>query len=122
MGIDAGTSRVRAMVFGPDGSLVAEGSEKPKVSCPKSGWATTRAEDLWQTCLKAIRVAASQVDQSEAIRSIAVASVGEAGVPIDARGDPVYPMIAWYDCRTGPQAHWLAVFSLLEVLFSGFTD
>jgi xylulokinase len=107
MGIDAGTSRVRAMVFEPDGTLVAEGSEQPKVSCPKPGWATTVAEDLWQACLKAIRVAASQVDQSEAIRSIAVASVGEAAVPIDARGAPVYPMIAWYDCRSEPQTRWL---------------
>ena len=95
------------MFVTPDGTLVAEGSEEPKVSCPKPGWATTAAEDLWQTCLKAIRFAASQVDQSERIRSIAVASVGEAAVPIDARGDPVYPMIAWYDCRTKPQARWL---------------
>lgn len=107
MGIDAGTSRVRAMVFDPGGRLVAEGSAQPKVSRPKPGWANTQAEDLWQACLEAIRFATHQVDRPGRIRSLAVASVGEAAVPLDAHGNPVYPMIAWYDCRTQPQARWL---------------
>ena len=94
MGIDAGTSRVRALLFEVDGTLVAEASDEPPVKRPRTGWASPKAEDLWESCLKAIR-------------SVAVASVGESAVPINAEGDAVYPMIAWYDCRTQPQARWL---------------
>ena len=107
MGIDAGTSRVRAILFELDGTLVAEGSEQPPLNHPRPGWASIEAEDLWVACLKAIRSVVSQVEKPERIRSVAVASVGEAAVPIDSGGNAVYSMIAWYDCRTEPQARWL---------------
>ena len=107
MGIDAGTSRVRALLFELDGTLVAEASDEPTVKCSRPGWASTEAEDLFKSCLNAIRSVVTMVDKPERVRSVAVASVGEAGVPIDAVGDAVYPIIAWYDCRTLPQANWL---------------
>ena len=107
MGIDAGTSRVRALLFELDGTLVAEASDDPTVKCSRPGWASTEAQDLFKSCLNAIRSVVAMVDKSERIRSVAVASVAEAGVPIDAVGNAVYPIIAWYDCRTLPQANWL---------------
>ena len=107
MGIDAGTSRVRVLLFEVDGTLVAEASDEPPVKRPRTGWASTKAEDLWESCLKAIRSVVAMVEKPDRIRSVAVASVGESAVPINAEGDAVYPMIAWYDCRTQPQARWL---------------
>ena len=107
MGIDAGTSRVRALLFELDGTLVAEASDDPTVKCSRPGWASTESEDLFKSCLNAIRSVVALVDKPERIRSVAVASVAEAGVPIDSVGDAVYPIIAWYDCRTLPQANWL---------------
>jgi xylulokinase len=108
LGIDAGTSRVRVLVFEMDGSIVAEGSSEPPVHRPKLGWAFTEAEDLWDSCLKAIKMATAKLDKPHRIRSIAVASVGEAAVPLDKKGAPLYPIIAWYDSRTSLQANWLA--------------
>ena len=107
MGIDAGTSRVKALLFETDGKLVAEASDDPIVKCPKPGWSSTESEDLFKSCLNAIKSVVKMVDKPERIRSVAVASVAEAGVPIDAHGNAVYPIIAWYDCRTIPQANWL---------------
>ena len=107
MGIDAGTSRVKALLFEIDGKLVAEASDDPIVKCPKPGWSSTESEDLFKSCLNAIQSVVEMVDKPERIRSVAVASVAEAGVPIDAYGNAVYPIIAWYDCRTIPQANWL---------------
>ena len=107
MGIDAGTSRVKALLFEIDGELVAEASDDPIVKCPKPGWSSTESEDLFKSCLNAIQSVVAMVDKPERIRSVAVASVAEAGVPIDAHGNAVYPIIAWYDCRTIPQANWL---------------
>jgi len=107
MGIDAGTSRVRVLLFEVDGTLVAEASDEPPVKRSRTGGTSTEAEDLFKSCLNAIRSVVAMVDKSERIRSVAVASVAEAGVPIDAVGNAVYPIIAWYDCRTLPQANWL---------------
>lgn len=42
------------------------------------------------------------------IVGVAVASVGESGVPLDREGRPLYPIIAWFDPRTAPQAAWWA--------------
>ena len=107
MGIDAGTSRVKALLFEIDGKLVAEASDNPEVKFPKPGWSSIDSEDLFKSCLNAIRSVVAMVDKPERIRSVAVASVAEAGVPIDASGNAAYPIIAWYDCRTSPQADWL---------------
>ena len=107
MGIDAGTSRVRVLVFEMDGTVVAQGSSEPKVDRPNPGWASTESEDLWSSCLEAMKVAVSEVAHPKRIRSIAVASVGEAAVPLDGKGEPLYPVIAWYDARTAGQVKWL---------------
>ena len=37
MGIDAGTSRIRVLVFKMDGTVVAQGSSEPKVDRPNPG-------------------------------------------------------------------------------------
>ena len=55
MGIDAGSSRVRVLLFELDGTLVAEASDEPTVKCSRPGWASTEAEDLFKSCLNAIR-------------------------------------------------------------------
>jgi len=34
-------------------------------------------------------------------------SLAEAGVPLDRAGRPLYPIIAWYDRRSEPQAAWV---------------
>ena len=107
MGIDAGTSRVRVLVFEMDGTVVAEGSSEPKVDRPNPGWASTESEDLWSSCLEAMKIAVSGVAHPKRIRSIAVASVGEAAVPLDGKWEPLYPVIAWYDARTADQVKWL---------------
>jgi xylulokinase len=56
----------------------------------------------------AIRGALADVPNPEEIASVAVASVGETGVLLDAAGVATTDSIAWFDTRTRPQATWLA--------------
>ena len=49
--------------------------------------------------MAALRQAIEQIDDSTRIAGLAVASVGEAGVPLDAEGTPTHPAIAWFDTR-----------------------
>ena len=75
---------------------------------PRPGWAFYRPDELWQTVIAAIRGALADVPDPEEIASVAVASVGESGVLLDAAGAATTDSIAWFDTRTRPQATWLA--------------
>ncbi len=105
-GLDVGTTNIKALIFTPDGHPVAQASLPTPAHSPQPGWAYYKPEELWQTTAAALRQATAQVD-ARRIVSIAVASMGEAGVPLDAANQPLYPAIAWFDARTHPQAAWL---------------
>ncbi|MGH6898370.1 MAG: FGGY-family carbohydrate kinase [Geminicoccaceae bacterium] len=102
-GVDAGTTRIRAIVFTPEGRVVAEGSRPTPVERPRPGWAEHDAEALWQATCGALRDATTQIEHPARIRGLALASVGEAFVALDADGRPTCPVIAWYDERPAPQ-------------------
>ena len=98
-GIDAGTTRIRALLFMPDGRVVAQGSRPSPVERPRPGWAEHDAEALWQAACGALREATAEIGRPERIRGIACASVGEAFVALSGDGRPTCPVIAWYDER-----------------------
>jgi xylulokinase len=98
-GVDAGTTRIRALLFTPEGRVVAEGSRPTPVERPRPGWAEHDAEALWQGAAGALRDATAAIERPARIRGIAVASVGEAFVALGADGRPTYPVVAWYDER-----------------------
>ena len=75
LGVDAGSSRVRALIFTVEGDIVAEGSVTPPLETPHPGWATLDADQLWQACWQAIRRAVRQIENPKRIQSIAVTSV-----------------------------------------------
>jgi xylulokinase len=99
LGVDAGTSRIRALVFDLKGTVVAEGSAPTPTRTPAAGQGEHDAEELWQAALAAVRGAVARVDDPQRIRSVAAGSMGEAGVLLDRQGRPVGPVLAWYDAR-----------------------
>ena len=106
-GVDAGTSRIRALLFEPDGAIVAEGSTATPTVHTRPGWAHHEAEALWRATADALRQATARIDDPGRIRGVAVASVGEAAVPLDAKGEPTYHAIAWFDRRAVDEFAWL---------------
>jgi xylulokinase len=119
-GIDVGTTNIKAVIFEPNGQSVAEASLPTPIHYPQPGWAYYDPQELWDGVVKALRRATGQLDDAQRanIASVAVASVGEAGVPLDAQGRPVYEAIAWFDQRTQPQTEWLAETVGQERLFA----
>ncbi len=107
VGLDVGTTSVKAVVYEPDGRAVARATTPTPTHYPRPGWAFYRAEELWERSVRVLREALGQVDDPRRVAGVAVASMGEAGVPLDARGEPTSDLIAWFDTRTTPQAEWL---------------
>jgi len=99
VGVDFGTTHIRALVVSLDGTVIASGSAPTPIDHPRPGRAEHDPEALWLATVVALRQATAQLDNPGRIAGLAVASVGEAGVPLDATGHPAYPAMAWFDTR-----------------------
>jgi sugar (pentulose or hexulose) kinase len=105
LGLDVGTTAVKAAVFDADGTEVARG----KAPTP---WRTvpTGAEVDPDELLAAAAAAAREAVAAAGGRVVAigVASVAETGVLLDGDNRPAVPGIAWHDSRGEEQARRLA--------------
>jgi sugar (pentulose or hexulose) kinase len=55
LGIDLGTSQVKALLCAPDGAVLGQGTAGYEVSTPRAGWAETDPEHWWQATRTAVR-------------------------------------------------------------------
>jgi xylulokinase len=72
------------------------------VGHPRPEWSEHDPERLWQETANCLRQAAEGLP----VAGLAISSFAEAGLPVDEDITPLYPIIAWYDRRTEPQARW----------------
>jgi xylulokinase len=57
LGLDLGTSRLKALLCAPDGAVLGRGTAGYQVSVPRDGWAETDPELWWHAALTAVRSA-----------------------------------------------------------------
>ena len=106
-GVDVGTTSIKAILFDRSGHIEAQASVATPTHYPRPGWAYYEPEELWRHTVQALRQAVARVEDVGPIASVAVASIGETVVPLDAHGEPTADAIAWFDTRTEVQAEWL---------------
>ena len=107
IGLDVGTSSVRALLFDSRLREVAKAAVPTPVLPLPRGWVDYDPEALWQAVVTALRMALARTPADAPVAGLAVASVGESGVPVDSSGEPTHNAIAWFDPRTADQAQWL---------------
>ncbi|MEW6226542.1 MAG: FGGY family carbohydrate kinase [Bacillota bacterium] len=100
LGIDVGTTRTKALIIDEDGRMKALAAERTEVVNLPDGGAVHQPESLWRSVVSVIRQTLVHVESHE-IAGVAVASFGEAGVPVDKAGRPTHPVLAWHDQRPG---------------------
>ena len=86
IGIDVGTTNIKAMIFDPRGHEIARAQAKTPTHHPQPEWAYYKPDELWETVCGVLKDAVAQIDNPANITGIATASIGETGVPIDKRG------------------------------------
>lgn len=108
LGIDVGSTNLKAVLFDFQGKVVARGDSPTRLVHPDPahpGWAVWEPDQIWDGIAQSIRKATASVDAGE-IRGVAVTGMGMDGVPLDRDGNWLYPFISWHCPRTTPQQEW----------------
>ena len=109
MGIDLGSTSLKAVVYDLAGNAVAQGSAPTERFHPDPNhpeWTVWEPEQIWNGTAAAIREAVAAFDDPRCIRAVAVTGMGMDGLPVDEEGRWLYPFISWLDPRTLPQLEW----------------
>ena len=109
MGIDLGSTSLKAVVYDKAGRAVASGSRPTERFNPwpeHPEWTVWQPDQIWSGTAEAVKEAVARLDDPSAIRGVAVTGMGMDGVPIDADGKWLYPFISWLDPRTAGQHKW----------------
>jgi len=98
VGLDVGTSGVKALAVAEDGEVLARAEVGYGLSTPRPGWSEQDPEDWWRASEEAL----GRLDVRE------VAGIGLSGqmhglVALDAGERVLRPAILWNDQRTGEQ-------------------
>jgi xylulokinase len=108
LGLDAGTTSVKAALFDDQGRCLGIGREEYHLQTPSAEQAELDAEIYWQSSIKAIHTAISQAAvDAKKVRAIGVSSQGETTIALDGQGRQLRPAIVWLDNRSAPQAERL---------------
>src|SRR5579875_258782 len=107
-GVDIGTTHIKAVLVAEDGSVVSVAKAATPVSSDGYG-ACHDPEEIRATAERMMRQAQETAPAAGRITAVGVTSVGEEGVPLNARGELLYPSIAWYERRpSAAERDWSA--------------
>ena len=101
LGLDLGTSSVKALVLDEGGEVRGEGSAPYRVHAPSPGWAESDPQDWWTAAAEAARAATGS--RGEQIRAVGLSGQMHGVVLSDAAGRPARPAVTWADTRSREQ-------------------
>ena len=106
LGIDVGTTAVKALVVDEQGTVVGEAESPLEVSVPRPGWAEQQPSDWWQGTVNAVRTACDQAGVRE-VSSIGLSGQMHSSVLLDGTDRVLRPAILWNDVRTTAQCRFI---------------
>lgn len=105
LGIDAGTTSMKAVLFDEHGKEVASALEEYRLITPTPDIVELDARTYWEACKACLnRVMTSASVPADAVKALAISSQGESCVPIGKNGEPLRNTIVWLDNRAATQA------------------
>jgi glycerol kinase len=98
LGVDEGTSAVKAVLFDADLHQIAEARREKALSHPKPGWVEQDPEEVLETVTQAI---AEVLQEAEGDVVMGLDHQGESVLAWDAEsGKPLTPIVTWQDKRS----------------------
>lgn len=110
IGLDVGTTVVKAVLFdlsgssiagqAPSGAELGVAAQALPLHTPRPGWAELDPEEIWQAALGVMRTLVLGAPPGTHIRAIALATQGGTLIPCRADGTPTCRAITWMDQRS----------------------
>lgn len=98
IGLDVGTTSVKAVAVSARGDVVARAEEPYPLSTPRPGWSEQDPRAWWRATEAVLgRLGA------DGVSGIGLSGQMHGLVALDARGDPLRPAILWNDQRTAKE-------------------
>lgn len=106
LGIDLGTSELKAILMDVDGAVLAHAGVRLSVSRRHSGWSEQAPQDWWQACLQALEQLRAHPAFSRVV-CIGLSGQMHGAVLLGDDDRVLYPAILWDDSRAVAQAEQL---------------
>lgn len=108
LGIDIGTTAIKAAVFDKDGHLKGSHTEEYDLLTPATGVVELDAPTYVNAFKSAIKdaIASAAVDKAR-ITSLGISAQGETLFFLDEMGNPLRNAIVWMDTRANAEAEWI---------------
>lgn len=111
LGIDLGTSAVKAVVLDRTHRVRASGSAPLSVNQPQALWREQDPRDWWRACETAVRGALAALTAAGAdpadVECIGLTGQMHGATLLDRRGEVLRPAILWNDGRSFEECAWL---------------
>jgi xylulokinase len=105
LGIDAGTSSVKAVLLDLRGNLCAVCQAEYPLHHLRPGWVEQDPEDWWRATCQAVREALAKVPHGpERVLGLGVSSQAPTLLPLDGDGQPLRRAMIWMDRRAEAEA------------------
>ncbi|MDE2449509.1 MAG: xylulokinase, partial [Gammaproteobacteria bacterium] len=101
LGIDIGTSSVKAVLLTGQGAVAGTGTAALEVSRPAPGFSEQAPEDWWQATVSAVTALAA-ADRAQ-VRAVGLSGQMHGATLLDARDRPLRPAILWNDGRSAEE-------------------
>ena len=127
LGIDLGTSGLRALLIEANGRAVADAQAEYSAQNPHSGWSEQDPNDWITAAKKSIKTLKDQYPkQFSALRGIGLSGQMHGAVLLDDSGEVLRPCILWNDTRAAKEAAALDRHAEMRdlsgnIVFPGFT-
>ena len=104
LGIDLGTSSVKALVVDIEGSVRGTGSAEYPVLRPQPGWAEQDPDAWWEATIVAVQQAVGWSGTGVTIGGVGVSGQMHGAVFLGENDRPLCPAVIWADQRSSRQA------------------
>jgi len=107
LGIDLGSTNLKVAAYNFKGKPVGQFSRNTPIHYTNgAGRAYYNPNELWKITCQGIKSVLSKLKGPGFITSVAVASAGEALVPVNKKGEAIGEAFPWFDERTAELGEW----------------
>ena len=99
LGLDVGTSGVKAILVAPTGDVEAAATTPLTLSTPRPGWAEQDPDAWWEAATRSIHDALARRPDAR-VASVGISGQMHSSVFLDRAGTVVRPALLWCDGRT----------------------